>query len=564
MDDVPSSEPVVTEEPFPGWQRLEVAGSKPYYKSPFPRTIISSLAKLKQFIPKEQAAGRLLDVDCNQFSFKRRLGLRQQSSAVDVALEDEAIAPQTLESEEADIGDFASGDKSRSFVELLTRNPEILIDHRKLMSKEAKQIDAFRVCEAYDTPPNFEDLKEQISTATDLKGLLAVMIGDDKVNDALAAVFNDIYLGEISQINSNNSPMSEFPPSVNENIYCKIVQFGMEKCPKLVAMVIGLVVRREEPVMPKDVLRIATQFANLCYGANKDLDALIKLRSLTMQVDGITNLGMNLLADVGLTQCARSLSNHRDQFADIGTQVMHSTAATFPYQSIIDNCDLQSEHLTVESVEKETVDTSSLSSAKLGKEAALKLFNKDQFLLNAEENKAEKKHFLEVVGVAIGKILASRRPEAKKLAKFLPAHHRHENSDLKLTPAITFILKPYPYQETRNPDTIKLLVRIQRQFLQAVAKSKGDDPDFLKLLPMLENPDLDTTEREDAELKVMEAVLMFGEWVGHGDLLTVKMVQEAKGLMAGSATAFGRLEYLGPFRLQMLHMKMKKVCQVRY
>ena len=54
-------------------------------------------------------------------------------------------------------------------------------------------------------------------------------------------------------------------------------------------------------------------------------------------------------------------------------------------------------------------------------------------------------------------------------------------------------------------------------------------------------------------------MLEFGEWVGHGDLLTVKMVQEARMMMVGSATAFGRLEFLGPFRLQLLHMKMKKI-----
>ena len=56
-------------------------------------------------------------------------------------------------------------------------------------------------------------------------------------------------------------------------------------------------------------------------------------------------------------------------------------------------------------------------------------------------------------------------------------------------------------------------------------------------------------------------MLEFGEWVGHGDLLTVKMVQEARMMMVGSATAFGRLEFLGPFRLQLLHMKMKKISQ---
>ena len=64
-----------------------------------------------------------------------------------------------------------------------------------------------------------------------------------------------------------------------------------------------------------------------------------------------------------------------------------------------------------------------------------------------------------------------------------------------------------------------------------------------------------------SEDKVKKACLEFGEWVGHGDLLTVKMIMEAMLLMSGSATAFGRLEFLGPVRLQMLHMKMKKVSQ---
>ena len=39
------------------------------------------------------------------------------------------------------------------------------------------------------------------------------------------------------------------------------------------------------------------------------------------------------------------------------------------------------------------------------------------------------------------------------------------------------------------------------------------------------------------------------------------MIQEAIMLMSGSATAFERLSFLGPCRLQLLHMKMKKVIQ---
>ena len=229
--------------------------------------------------------------------------------------------------------------------------------------------------------------------------------------------------------------------------------------------------------------------------------------------------------------------------------------------SLSDNCDFLQEHLTVEVIEKETIDTSNLSTIKMSKEEALKLFSKEQVLLGSEENKEEREHLLEVVGVAVGKILAANRNEAKKLADCLPAHHNHKKSHLKPTPALTFIVKPYPYQETKNPDVIKLLIRIQRQLILSVAKSLGSNPDFLEKIRLLEDVDAEEAERVAAEKVVMEEVLKFGVWIGSGDLLTVKMIQEAKMLMAGSATAFGRLEFLGPFRLQLLHMKMKKICQ---
>ena len=264
---------------------------------------------------------------------------------------------------------------------------------------------------------------------------------------------------------------------------------------------------------------------------------------------------------MGLAQCARSMSNHRDMFAAVGPEVLDRTASSFPFQSTLDNCDLQTEHLTVELIEKETVDTSDLCTAKKTKQEALAMFNKNQILLGLNENKKELDHLLYVVAVAAGRILAKGRPEASKLAHLLPSHHKHENSEKKLIPAMSFILKPYPYNETKNPDTIKLLIRIQRKYLRSVAKFKEDDPTFLNLLKLLEDSEVDEKKREAAEEEVKKVVLEFGEWIGHGDLLTVKMVQEARMLMVGSATAFGRLEFLGPFRLQLLHMKFKKISQ---
>ena len=193
-------------------------------------------------------------------------------------------------------------------------------------------------------------------------------------------------------------------------------------------------------------------------------------------------------------------------------------------------------------------------------EEAFSLFKKELVLLGCEENRNEREHILEVIALSAARRLCEGRPCAQVFKKFIPAHHNHENASKSLVPAHTFIVKPYPYQETKNPDTIKLLLRLQRQHLKNVARAEGDDPAFHRLLDMLEDTSIDEEDRIAAEETVMKAVSKFGEWIGHGDLLTVKMVLEAKKSMSGSATAFGRLQFLlGPFRLQMLHMKMRKL-----
>jgi hypothetical protein len=352
---------VETEEPFPGWLRVEVEGRKPSYRSPFPRTTITSAAKLGEFLEKEQSGGRMLDVDVSQFSFKRRMGLKKRSAPPPPPEADDTHDP----ADAIQIPASNNVEKSRSVVELLTRDHEVDLDHRKMFSNLSKKIDAFRPKDNYETPESFDALVKELSTAVDMKDLLSILSGNPEVVDSLSVMLSDLCMAEISQIDTEKGPMIEFPVSVNENCYCEIAEYGMLKCPRLMAMVITMVVRREESVLPKDVLRIATCFANLCYIVNRDINAMVKLRSLTMQVDGLTNMGLNILADVGLAQTARTLSNHRDLFAEVGIDVMNSTAARYPLQSTLDNCDLQSEHLTLETIEKETVDTTDLSTTRL-------------------------------------------------------------------------------------------------------------------------------------------------------------------------------------------------------
>ena len=117
---------------------------------------------------------------------------------------------------------------------------------------------------------------------------------------------------------------------------------------------------------------------------------------------------------------------------DVGPSVFKNTAKLSPYQSILDNCDMMNEHLTVEAIEKETIDTSHLGAVKMSKEEALQLFKEDLVLLGSNENVSELEHFKYVVGIAVGRIIDEARSEASKLKTLLPAHHKHQNSSKKL------------------------------------------------------------------------------------------------------------------------------------
>ena len=331
------SETVTSEEPFPGWIRYERPGEKPWYKTPVPRKVIRNAKMLSEFLAKERLNNRMIDVDEGLFSFKRRYGLRVRSVTLPPAAEEQNV--------EVTI--------SPSIVERLSRRSDVgHLDHRKLLSGSAKLLDQFRDKDCFHEPQDFEELKHQIATSTDLRDMLVKLSRSSSLKGGTDAVFVDSCLAEVSKLSTKCGPLAEFPASVNVNLYCKIVEQAMKECPTLTLFVIKIVTRRGEPVMPSHVLKVATLFSSICYATNQELNAISKLRSLTLQVDGLSNVGIDMLSDVGLAQCARSIANYRDQFADIGTEVMNSTCPQFPYQSTLDNCDFLSEHLTVETIEK--------------------------------------------------------------------------------------------------------------------------------------------------------------------------------------------------------------------
>ena len=79
---------------------------------------------------------------------------------------------------------------------------------------------------------------------------------------------------------------------------------------------------------------------------------------------------------------------------------------------------------------------------------------------------------------------------------------------------------------------------------------------YCRCLESLGNPNKLELARFSAFISAVEE---YGCWVGYGDQLTWQVMQDIKVVVAQEVTAFGRLEFLGPFRLAGMHSLMKKV-----
>jgi hypothetical protein len=454
------------------------------------------------------------------------------------------------------------GDVSRDdMLKQLVKDPAVVLDHKQQMKEVADRLQSVL---SINLPPKSEEqleaFKEKLATAPDMKTLMRNIYSDSQAADSMMRMFTTVMTTEVADIDPRRGPLSDFPPSVNANMYVDIVQYGLDNCPTTMGVVANMVVRQGKTITIKDVLVIANNFANLLFAKNRNLDALVKMRSLSLQVGGTSDLALDLLSDVGLAHSARSLNNLRDRFADVGQELLLLIDPGKPSQYVFDNCDFQRENLTVKVTVKEETDTRHLDTEPKTKEEALRMFKMDELLLAMEVNKPEKNHLLRnVLAPGFGRVLADRRPErAGKLAKLLPKHHKHLHSGATVKPAVFSVAKTYPFTETKHSDMIQLVLRVQKEHLREVARYMGDHPEFHAKLAVLTDKDAPVEVREAAEAEVQFACRLFGEFVGHGDLLTVQMWQEAKLLLAQEVTAFGRLEFCGPFRLEGFHAKMKK------
>ena len=589
---------VTTDPKLPGFQRIQTPGKLPYYRTPFcpekGRRKLSSARETEKWLQGMKSRGYLQDISVDMFSFRRKREEHKETGLVLNEVLSSVFAEENTDENTGEITD-KNTDKNTDenteeretshmredhisrlqfMVNQMTVDPDIKLDHQAELSRAATELDGMfiksksSVDETRDSEEQVQELitlKEKISQSESFEDIIGVIYENSEMKNLMVTISQDICFSEVMKIDTHSGPLVNFPSSVNSNLFCDIVKFGMKEAPKTTEFLFGFIVKKGQSVRPSHVIKLATSFASLAFAANRKLDALAKLRSLTLHLDSLTNRGLEVLSSQSLTATAKSLCNLRDTISAVGPMMTKSLSATKTTQSAVDNCDVAGEHLTVEFLSFESrTPTCHLDTAPLSKTEALKLFQPKTVLLCEHDNLAEKEHLLNnVIAVGVGRILYKKMPdEAKVLGKYLPRRHQHSNSSRQISPAQVVVSTPYPYMETKNADTVLLCIQRQRNYLSRLAEFYSRDPSLMKNLAMLEDCDATEDIRVEAEQKVMAACREYGENISHGDLLTVAMFENAKLIMSGSVTAFGRLEFLGIMRLGLLHLKMKMICAV--
>lgn len=406
-----------------------------------------------------------------------------------------------------------------------------------------------------------------------LQGLVRELGTCDEALQHMGRVVEDKSLEELLTLSTFDGPLplSDWPNDIKKNWFAQVVNFALAHSPVTLSFILRMTVKEMDTnVSPKDVVSVATVYAQLAHLVDQSNSVLVKINTIQLKLDGCTDEGINALAKLHLAQTARNLRRTRDDFAEVAESLLVEETKEFPDQRTLDNCDQKGANTTVEYRERETVDTSNLCTEGMAPEEISKLFAPELIKMTEKDKEEELKHYSRVAAIAVGRKIGSLRPDAPQFLKYLKEHHTHKWSHLPLQPAKITLVPPHYFKETVISEAIQMNLELQSELLQLIKKQRPNDLEYANDLEHIYRPVCEEEtpeeeqERELAEHRVKLVTQNHGENIGHGDLLTFQKFLQAKLMMVSCVRAVDRLEFLGIFRMQLFHLCMAKTAQVKH
>ena len=289
----------------PGFVRLEGKTGRVFYlPSPDPSQPGQKLRKLYNSAQVEEylEAGNIADVKVQDFDFKKRklpeseesleAEKKRQRPASDVFA---AEAEEVLDKVDGDVlpADAAEADPPTSrfdFRKLMTGG--LKVNHLEDLHSAARLLDQQRTRQVeFQAELDLAEVKLNLSTAESIDELVRRLGTSEVALRLMANVVEDRVFEVLLTLSSSEGRnlLSEFPNSQQENFFAEVVKLASRKTPVALSFLTKLIVKdNASAVAPSHVISIATVFSHLAHFVDRGNNALLKMNSLQMKLDGVT------------------------------------------------------------------------------------------------------------------------------------------------------------------------------------------------------------------------------------------------------------------------------------
>ena len=218
--------------------------------------------------------------------------------------------------------------KLEEAVKKLTLTENSAVDHKEALVEAAKSLSDLRKKSGYLVPDvGLVELKSHISSSETLEELVQVLNNSSEVMEMITSIEHSKILEQLLRISSlPDNPIQEFPLDINRNHYSDLINFAMVHAPDVLALVMKVATKNEAPIAANDVVRCAYMFSSLACSVSRANNALKKTKSVSTKNNGLTNNGLDVLANVGMFETSRSYRNDRDFLASLAEHILKSYA----------------------------------------------------------------------------------------------------------------------------------------------------------------------------------------------------------------------------------------------
>ena len=223
----------------------------------------------------------------------------------------------------------------------------------KILEETAAGLDSLRlqIDQPHFDEARLTELRRHLSTANSLEDMVLAIGSSPEGRQTMSRVVQEYCLQELLTLSSveGDRPLLDWPNSLNKNWFSEVVRFAADYSPITLSWLLRLTVKETASnVQPRHVLNIATVYAQIAMMVDKKNNALAKLNTLQLKLDGLTDSGIDAQALIGLSQCSRNLRKDRDVLAEVQEKLHILESTSRPTQITLDNCDTKSNNFLLQ------------------------------------------------------------------------------------------------------------------------------------------------------------------------------------------------------------------------